>query len=347
MVRKLRQSATIMLFPLVLVGCSLGSDAEKSSKEIDPPPKQVIQAEAVSRKTADNKQEQATKKELYFLTSTNYIAPYTVSLKEQSDIQAEAKEILRQLAPDSGISDVLPEGFFAVLPKGTKVSALTVDKNGKATVEFSKEFLSYDVTKEQQILQAITWSLTSIPQIKEVNIYVDGAPLEAKGKSQTLGLSRADGINVSLSDGLDITRSMPVTIYYLMQNTDKKVFHVPVTRMVNRTDDLYKTVIEELAKGPEYGSKLLGVLDSTTVLNKVEQKGDTLHADFNESILQFQNNTSSKAAINSIVLSLTENSTAKKVKITVDGKETITTSKDGKNVDLPVSRPEFINPSTM
>jgi germination protein M len=54
----------------------------------------------------------------------------------------------------------------------------------------------------------------------------------------------------------------------------------------------------------------------------------------------------SKSAIDAIVLSLTQNLNADKVKITVDGKQTIgVLNNEGKNVDLPVTRPKTINPT--
>ncbi|WP_044640623.1 GerMN domain-containing protein [Risungbinella massiliensis] len=352
MSKKLPQAtAALLLFPLVVVGCSFTSDSEKTSTPIDPPPVQVINAEAVAQKNQTEAKQEATQEkqgsaELYFLTDSQYVAPYTVPMTENKDVQAQAKAIVQKLIQDAPDAAKLPNGFTAVIPKGTTVKALKVD-NGKATVEFSKEFLSYDVAKEQQIFQAITWSLTSHPQIKEVNLYVEGAPLQAKGKSNTAGLTRSNGINIDLSAGIDITRSMPVTVYYLMQNHDKKVFYVPVTRMVDRSENVAATTIAELIRGPKYGSQLVNVMDSAVTLNKVELKGDTLYADFNEAMLQYQNNSAGNNVLNSIVLSLTENTTAKKVKITVNGNQTIGVSSNGKQAEVPVDRPQYVNPSQL
>lgn len=346
-------AAALLLFPFVVVGCSFTSDdAEKTNKPIDPPPVQVINAEAVAQKNEtvakqETNQEKKASLELFFLTDSQYVAPYTVPMLENKDVQAQAKVILQKLIQDTPEAAKLPNGFTAVIPKGTTVKALTVDKNKKATVEFSKEFQSYDVAKEQQIFQAITWSLTSLPDIKEVDIYLEGAPLQAKGKSNTVGLTRSNGINIDLSAGIDITRSMPVTVYYLMQNQEKKVFYIPVTRMVDRTENVAATTIAELIKGPKYGSQLVNVMDSAVSLNKVELKGDTLYADFNEAMLQYQNNTAGNNVLNSIVLSLTENSTAKKVKITVNGKQTIGVSNNGKQTEVPVDRPQYVNPNQL
>lgn len=342
MQKKIQQTAALLLFPMVVVGCSLTSDSKESTTPIDPP--QVVKAEAVANKKSEESNEKMVTSELYFLTESNYVAPYTIQLEEKKTTEEKAKEIIQQMMEGSDTVSKLPNGFSAVLPKGSKLSALTVDKNGTATVEFSKEFLNYDISEEQQILQALTWSLTSIPEIKQVNVYANGAPLKAKGQAKTMGLTRKDGINIDISGGVDITQSMPVTVYYLMQNSDKEVFYIPVTRLVDRNDNIYQATIQELVKGPAYGSDLLGVADSSTVLKKAELKGDTLYADFNEAITN-QNDASNQEVVQSIVLSLTENSPAKKVKITVNGKEAIGVNADAK--DLPVERPKYVNPSKL
>src|SRR5699024_11632934 len=103
--------------------------------------------------------------------------------------------------------------------------------------------------------------------------------------------------------------------------------------------------MKELIKGPQHGSDLVSALAETTRVNSVKVKGDTAVADFGKELLQYSDEKkASRNALNAIVLSLTENTTAEKVKITVAGKSHVG-AKGGDNFDKPVTRPKQINPS--
>jgi germination protein M len=343
MQKTLRLGGVFFILVFLLAGC-FGSN-EKTA--IDPPPDHALDAEAVQakQKKEETKKETGKQYELYFFDAAGFVVPYSVKLPAKKEI---AKEALAAMVEGSGIEAQLPKGFKGVLPKGTTVKGIDV-RNGTATVNFSKEFMNYDVNKEEQLLSAITWSLTGFDHIRKVNVWVDGRPLVAKGKSPTQGLSRADGINLEIPSGVSLGQSMPVTLYFLAQAEDQTIYYVPVTRMVNRSTNVAETVLKELVRGPMQGSSLFATLDSDTEINQVEQKGDTIYADFGEQLLEYNSSqTAAKYAVDSIVLSLTENLDTKKVKITVNGKNAVNVSgEDGKEVDLPVSRPQKVNPVSM
>jgi germination protein M len=168
-----------------------------------------------------------------------------------------------------------------------------------------------------------------------------------QGKTVAQGLTRSDGINVEVANGVDISNSMPVTLYFLSQADNDAISYVPVTRLVNRSENLGETVVKELVKGPMENSRLIGPLDTATTIKDVKMSGKQITANFGKEILQYNDQTAaSKSAIDSIVLSLTQNMNANKVKIVVDGKTTIgVINNQGKNVDLPVTRPKQVNPS--
>jgi len=124
------------------------------------------------------------------------------------------------------------------------------------------------------------------------------------------------------------------------------VYYVPVTRMINRSDDVAGSVMQQLILGPKHGSGLSGALAETLKVNKLEMKDKTVLADFGGQLLQYgKGKSASKDAIQTIVLSLTENTGADKVKITVNGKAEATV--EGKPLDKAVLRPEFVNPASL
>lgn len=330
----------MLLFPVTLTGCFSDPNA-KASKPIDPPQSEarVIQAPVKTEKKA-----QGHLTELYTMNQDGYVMPYSVKLSGKS----LAKSSLESLIEDSATAAQLPKGTKSVLPKGTKVLGMSI-KEGVATANFSKEFKNYKAEDEMKILNAITWTLTGFNNIKSVNLQIEGKKLTAmpQGKTVAQGLTRADGINVEVANGVDISASMPVTLYFLSQADDDAISYVPVTRLVNRSANIGETVVKELVKGPLENSHLIGPLDTATTIKDVKISGKQITANFGKEILQYNDQTAaSKSAIDSIVLSLTQNMNANKVKIVVDGKTTIgVLNNQGKNVDLPVTRPKQVNPS--
>jgi germination protein M len=128
------------------------------------------------------------------------------------------------------------------------------------------------------------------------------------------------------------------------QLPNNEIYYVPVTRMVNSSDQIGETVMKELIKGPQYDSGLSAALDNTLAVNKVQVKGKVVSADLGEQLLQYGKNSASKDAIQTIVLSLTENTDADKVQLTVNGKQSVAVEGEG-TVSNPVARPVFVNPN--
>ncbi|WP_051272291.1 GerMN domain-containing protein [Shimazuella kribbensis] len=337
---KARAMVCMLLFPVALTGCFSGPNV-KASNPIDPPQgdARVVQAPATSKK-----EDRGHITELYVMNHDGYVMPFSAKLQGKS----LAKSSLECLVEGSVAAKVLPKGTKSVLPKGTKVLGVKIKKE-VATVNFSREFRNYTAQNETKILNAITWTLTGFRNIKSVNIQMEGKDLSVmpKGKSVTQGLTRADGINVEVANGVDISASMPVTLYFISQSEDNSIHYVPVTRLVNRSTNVGETVVKELVRGPLENSHLIGPLDTATTIKEVKLSGKQITANFGKEILQYNDQTAaSKSALDSIVLSLTQNMNANKVKIIVDGKTTIgVLNNQGKNVDLPVTRPKHINPS--
>jgi germination protein M len=155
---------------------------------------------------------------------------------------------------------------------------------------------------------------------------VNGTPISE-------GLSRADGINIDTESAVDITNTKALTVYYLGGEEDS-YYYVPVTKRVdNEAPDDISSIINELAAGPEYGSGLHSEFQANVKLlenPKIDDGKVTL--DFNESIYgSFKEKIVSEHALNTLVLSLTEQKGIESVAVTVNGKAE------------PVTRPEKVN----
>lgn len=330
----------VMLF--TLTGCLYGPE-QKVNQVIDPPPKDVEQAyeqavQAAMKKKETKKQVSKGGFELYFLSNTGHVVPYTIHIP---NVKGIAKETLMYMVKGGEGEKLLPKGFSGILPKETKVLGLDI-QNGTATVDFSKEFLKVQPELEEKVLSAVTWTLTGFPTVEKVNIRVNGQPLEVMPHHKTVaqGLTRQRGINVEIAEGVNINQSIPVTLYFMGQADDNQTYYVPVTRMINRTENVAEASINELIKGPKQQSNLVSPLDSSLKVNKIQQTDQMVIADFNEQLLQYGNqHQASKNAIETISLSLMENTASQKVSITVNGKKIQT------EVPQPITRPQIINPS--
>lgn len=348
-----------MLFLIVLLSCAfiLGGCGllGGGSKEIDPPQSESYIEDESALKESDAEDTvgnetngQSVMTELYLIDKNGYVVPQTIALPSQQGI---AKQALEHLVVDGPVSNVLPNGFRAVLPAGTEVD---VDiKDGHATVDFSKEFADYDASDELKILQAITWTLTQFDTVETVKLQMNGHELTEMPVNKTpitSDLSRANGINIDTSSTFDITNSTPLTLYYL-GGEDNNYYYVPVTKRVDlKSSDLVTAVVNELVKGPRSSSNLLTEFMHDVALMtepKLDEKEGKVALNFNENIYgSFEEKIVSQSLIDVLVLSLTEQKGIESVEVLVNGEASLVTE-DGKELSEPVNRPEKVNRSSL
>ncbi|MDP4084520.1 MAG: GerMN domain-containing protein [Bacillota bacterium] len=330
---------------VLMSGCGLfGNEVQK---KIDPPKDVSISKDSSTtasstKKTAGTKTEVTVKTELYLIDKDGYVVPQTLALPKTNSVATQA---LDYLVADGPVSNVLPNGFRPVLPAGTEASVSIND--GIAKVDFSKEFKNYKAADEMKILQSITWTLTQFNTVKSVQISMNGKELTKMPVADTPiseNLSRASGINIDTSNVLDITNTRPVTVYYI-GGEEGSYYYVPVTKRVSNTEkDNVVAAVNELVKGPNESSDLVTDFMPDVKLReapKVENGKVTL--DFNNSIYgSFDKKVISQHLLDSLVLSLTEQTGINQVEVLVNGKADLVNEK-GKKLTAPVMRPEKVN----
>ncbi|MGJ7920508.1 GerMN domain-containing protein [Neobacillus sp. LXY-4] len=343
--------SAVFIFATLLTGCGLLGGEEK--KQMDPPKEVTYEdsGKAGTEETSATKKQSAKEKsakektvltELYLLDKEGYVVPQTLALPKTAGI---AKQALDYLVINGPVSEMLPNGFQAVIPADTQVS---VDiKDGAATVDFSKEFANYKKEQELKILESITWTLTQFDSIKTVKLQMNGKELNempVNGTPVSKELSRANGINIDTNDVVDIANTKAVTVYYV-GGDEGEYYYVPVTRRVdNEVKNNIEAAINELVEGPNYASNLLSEFDSNVkLLDKPKIENGKVTLNFNEAIFgSFKEKIISDHLLNSIVLSLTEQKGIESVSILVKGKAELVTEK-GEKLSAPVARPEKVN----
>jgi len=331
----------------ILSGCSLSSSTGSTS--IDPPQDLTGEAgeEAVAASAEASTSFNAT---LYARDADGYVAPLSVKLPY--DTPDVAKRTLQYMVKGGPGEELLPEGFTALLPEGTEVESLAIDTTTKtATIDFNEAFLGYDEADERQILEAVTWAMTSYPSVEHVQLWVGGKALKEMPVAKTpldAPLSRKFGINVERASGVDYTRATPVTLYFLNQTADSFTYYVPVTRLIEWTDDVAGAAVAELVKGPLETSKLDAVFLPTaeTPENVVDLTGDRITVDL-DAALAGSGEKLPAEGLQAIVLSLTDTTPAKDVQITMEGAAQVLGTDDKDYGAAPVSRPKALNPLEM
>ncbi|AST06567.1 sporulation protein [Anoxybacillus flavithermus] len=337
--------ATMFIF--ILSGCGLFG-GEKATKEIDPP-KDVTYVEdeqALQEKEAAEKETatETVQRELYLIDKNGFVVPQTFALPKTN---AAAKQVLEYLVENGPISELLPNGFRAVLPADTQVLSVNLKQDGTLVIDFSKEFANYRPEDEKRILQAITWTVTQFDNVKRVKIRMNGHDqnvMPVNGTPISNELSRDDGINIETNGVVDITNTRPIIVYFLAQD-GKQTYYVPVTRRVpNSEQDELAAVVNELIKGPSYGSGLLSDFQADTkLLEAPKYENGKVTLNFNEAIYgSVEKNVVSTHVLNCLVLSLTEQPGVESVAITVNGKAELV-DESGKPLSEPVTRPQNVN----
>ncbi|MDF2721838.1 MAG: germination and sporulation [Paenibacillus sp.] len=325
-------------------GCSLLKS--KESAQIDPP-----QSLTGTNTTAGGKGTEAVATgasvqqgvpiTLYMKDKNNYVAPVTVQVPKTD---AVARKTLEYMVEDGAGKGIVPADFKALLPKGTTIKGLDINKDKKvATVDFSSQFANYNAADERKLLEAVTWALTGFTGVNEVRIWVEGKELKEMPKGHLPidgSLTRAMGINVERAEGVDFGQTTPVTLYFLGQTSGMNSYYVPITRLVKRTDDKAKATIEQLIAGPGKDS-LFSVIGSAVDMPKIESANGVITVKFTDTLLGPDKKAPGEA-LQSIVLSLTELSSDTKVQIMVNNDVKVS-STDNQVYSKPVARPSTVN----
>jgi germination protein M len=337
--------AAMLVVPLVLTGCGYG---KTSSSNVQPPPKSVSYTQSGDSKTkASQTGAKATaaqnthKTQIYLIDKHGHVAPQFLDLPTTTSV---AKQVLDYMVIGGPVSEILPNGFQAVLPPGTTTS-VNLKSDGTLVADFSKEFLNYDPKFETQMLQAITWTLTQFDNVKRVQLRVNGKDLAKLPASKTdlnaSGLTRADGINNDIGQVTDLTGSRETTIYYLSQTTSGSTYYVPVTERIAGSEQDLTTVVNALVNGPADATSLLTPFGSDVKLVSAPTVKDGVATlNFNEN---FYSNSKQKLvsdkAVDVLAMSLIGKDGIKKVSIQVDGNSKMTLE-SGQTLTKPVSLPD-------
>ena len=257
---------------------------------------------------------------IYLLDYNDYVARTFIKGCSCSSAVDKASDLLQGLIVEGKKSNIIPNGFKAIIPSGTRVLALNLDK-GVLTIDFSKEILEINKKYEEKMLESLIYTLTSINGIDSVKILVEGEELKQlpnSNKQLPSLLDRDYGINKVYN--LTGTNNIDsYTVFYVNEFND----YVPVTKYINNDKlDKIKIIIEELTSNPVYESNLMSFLNVNTKLLDYEIKDDVIKLNFNNLILSdITGNSILEEVIYTISLSVSNEIDVKEVVFMVENEE--------------------------
>lgn len=260
---------------------------------------------------------------IYLLDYNDYVARTFIKGCSCSSAVDKASDLLQGLIVEGKKNDIIPNGFKAIIPSGTRVLALNLDK-GVLTIDFSKEILEINKKYEEKMLESLIYTLTSINGIDSVKILVEGEELKQlpnSNKQLPSLLDRDYGINKVYN--LTGTNNIDsYTVFYVNEFNDN-YYYVPVTKYINNDKlDKIKIIIEELTSNPVYESNLMSFLNVNTKLLDYEIKDDVIKLNFNNLILSdITGNSILEEVIYTISLSVSNEIDVKEVVFMVENEE--------------------------
>ena len=264
---------------------------------------------------------------IYLLDDFDYLSRTTISISNE-DLISKSTDLIEVLKTDGKKKDIISNGFRPLLPKETKLLNISL-KDKILTIDFSVEFNNIKKEYEEKLIEALTYTLTSIDGIDKIEIYVEGNKLTKLPNSKKAlpeYLDKEYGINKSY-ELTSLNDVYSYTVYYV-NNYNNESYYTPVTKYINNDNqDKVKIIIDELATSITYETNLMSFLDTNVKLLDYEIIDNKIKLNFNNLILSnITSNVILEEVIYTIGLSLCDELGVEEVIFQVNNEEISTFS---------------------
>lgn len=333
--RKLNMKIKIFLYPVLILilvavtaGCSLldgmqttGNQTNTTQTGVNTSAVSTVepsaaennetQQTAVQTETTQQGKVKTIKVTLYFSAEDN-----STLKKEEREIQVTDGAVLKACVL-ALIEGPKTQGLRSNIPEGTKLLGVNL-KDKVAIVDFSKEFAAVNGNAEITERFSVVNTLTGIKGVDRVKIRVEGKDLTGpSGKPfGEMGPVALDTGGVPAA-----TEEKVITLYFGNSNADKVIAEMRKVEAV-KGEPPEGTILTELIKGPRTEGLHPTIPSGTKVLSVKTVDGLCTLDLSREFVDNSPGGTASEAiTINSIVDSLTELDSVKKVQFLIEGKK--------------------------
>jgi germination protein M len=204
------------------------------------------------------------------LDDDNYLVPLTFSFDSKELLADDIRYVISMLRDDSALTS---KGYHTLLNEDVKIQSIELENN-ILNVDFSKEFNEHESSKEEKIIESLTWTLMQYDEVNGVTISIDGVKLETLPQSRIVlpdVLDKTIGINKYYDTTGNIYNTTSVTVFYEKENFGETVY-VPVTRRVVEEENEKMSVYNAMFKDISIMSGLskidvIDLIDSNSVIN--------------------------------------------------------------------------------
>lgn len=218
--------------------------------------------------TVNTEQAKMTDILAFYEDENGFVVPVNTKIPWEEGI---AKATLRSMVVGNETEKrIAQSGLHGVLPEGTEIRGMSI-KDGVCRVDFSKSILntsSYE--QEENMITALTYTLTEFPTIKKVELLVEGQALGALPKGYEINTA-FERENINLYGSVD---GVNYTVYYKAPDTEVAGPYVPVTFSATKINNPAVTVVEKLFNGPPADTVLSNNIPVGINLRGVEVRDD-------------------------------------------------------------------------
>lgn len=247
---------------------------------------------------------------LYFPDAQRrYLVAQNVSIHSQE----------REDKPRFILTQLLSQAESSCIPGGTSLLGISVE-NGICTVNLSTEFLQNapkDFASERMAVYSIVNSLTELPEISTVDLWISGAPLERlRYLDLSSGVARDSSLlSTALGEG-----RLDVNLYHTVGQTD---LLAPIPTVLSLQEDMGTTDLLVAALiGDETSNGLINCIPEGTKLLSCRMEGSTCVLDFTgEFLAGCEDSREEMLAVRSMIATVSQLPGISAVEILVEGIE--------------------------
>lgn len=228
---------------------------------------------------------------IYLLDEDDYLARVDYRYNSTS-----TKELIKEMIKTLTINDketiAIQKGFRAIIPENTKLKSVDIKEN-IAVLNFSKDILLVDKNYEEKMVESIIYTLTTLKDIKGIQILVENDILkELPNSKKRLDQTLTRDFKINKEYNIESMNNISETTIYYLANKNNYIYYKPVTKYSNDEKEKIEIIIDELKSSSIYSTNLISYINEDTQLINYEILDKSLILNFNDSILNDINSNS-------------------------------------------------------
>lgn len=254
--------------------------------------------------------------EIYYLSASGYnLKEVTKTIDEDVAIENTIMELLHEMK-----NQPQKEGLFTAIPED--VSFLSVQVHDRtAVVDVASSYLSLSNVQRVLVRCAVVWTLTSLENIDNVEMRVEGHPLQSS-LGEVIGEMNRATVNIDGDISAETTEYAILQLYFADAEHMKLIAEDRVVE-VNTNQAKEKTIVEQLITGPLEKGHYATIPIDTKVRDVTTTKDGICYVNLSQDFLSKSSGDHNKEVlmVYSIVNSLCALDTVNKVQFFVEGEK--------------------------